>query len=56
MLNELARFDQKIEGFRKNGYQIKFEMQKLVAQIGLRKSFIEEYFVAILERLEEEFK
>lgn len=31
-------------------------MQKLVMQIGQRKNFIEEYFVAIIERLEEEFK
>lgn len=41
ILNELARFDQRIDSYRKNGYQIKFEMQKLVAQIGQRKSFIE---------------
>jgi hypothetical protein len=52
----LARFDLKIENFRKNGYQIKLEMQKLVVQIGQRKGFIEEFFVAILEKLEEEFK
>ena len=56
ILNELARFDNKIETYRKNGYFIKVEMQKLLIQMGQKKSFIEEYFVNTIERLEEEFK
>ena len=51
ILNELARFDNKIETYRKTGYFIKVEMQKLIMQIGQKKSFIEEYFVSTIERL-----
>lgn len=56
ILNELAKFDNKIELFRKNAYFIKMEMQKLMMQIGQKKSFIEEYFIALIERLDEEYK
>ena len=31
-------------------------MQKLMIQIGQKKSFIEEYFLTLIERLEEEFR
>jgi hypothetical protein len=44
----LAKFDNKIELFRKNGIQIKQEMQKLLAQVSQKKNFIEEYFVTLI--------
>jgi len=40
ILNELAKFDQKIESYRKKGFFIKLETQKLMIQIGQKKSFI----------------
>lgn len=56
ILNELAKFDNKIELFRKNGFLIKQEMQRLLLQMGQKKNFIEEYFVTLIERLDEEYK
>lgn len=53
ILNELAKFDNKIELFRKNGSLIKQEMQKLLLQVSQKKNFIEEYFVTLIERLDE---
>jgi hypothetical protein len=49
----LAKFDNKIELFRKNGLAIKQEMQRLLLQMGQKKNFIEEYFVSLIERLDE---
>jgi hypothetical protein len=48
ILNELAKFDNKIELFRKNGYLIKQELQKLLMQVGQKKNFIEEYFITLI--------
>jgi dsDNA-specific endonuclease/ATPase MutS2 len=56
ILNELAKFDNKIELFRKNGASIKQEMQKLHQQVSQKKNFIEEYFVTLIERLDDEYK
>jgi metal-dependent hydrolase (beta-lactamase superfamily II) len=56
ILNELAKFDNKIELFRKNGVLIKQELQKLHVQVSQKKSFIEEYFVGLIERIDEEYK
>ncbi len=52
----MAKFDQKIESYRKKGFYIKLETQKLMIQIGQKKSFIEEYFLGLMERLEDEFR
>jgi len=48
ILNELAKFDNKIELFRRNGFLIKQEMQRLLLQMGQKKNFIEEYFVTLI--------
>ena len=56
ILNELAKFDNKIELFRKNGVFVKNELQKLASQVSQKKNFIEEYFVTLIERLDEEYK
>ena len=42
--------------FRKNGAQIKQELQKLHVQVSQKKNFIEEYFVGLIERIDEEYK
>ena len=52
----MAKFDNKIELFRKNGHLIKGELQRLLLQVGQKKNFIEEYFVTLIERLDEEYK
>ena len=52
ILNELAKFDNKIELFRKNGLLIKQEVQKLHVQVSQKKNFIEEYFVGLIERID----
>ena len=52
ILNELAKFDNKIELFRKNGHLIKQDLQKLHIQASQKKNFIEEYFVGLIERLD----
>jgi hypothetical protein len=56
ILNELAKFDNKIEVFRKNGSVIKQDLQRLHVQLSQKKNFIEEYFVGLIERLEEEHR
>lgn len=40
ILNELAKFDNKIELFRKNGTTIKQELQRLHVQASQKKNFI----------------
>jgi chaperonin cofactor prefoldin len=48
ILNELAKFDNKIEVFRKNGSVIKQDLQRLHVQLSQKKNFIEEYFVGLI--------
>jgi hypothetical protein len=55
-LNELTRFDQKLDNLREKNYHIKTELQELLSQYSLRKNFIEKYFLAIYNHLEDEFK
>ena len=56
ILNELAKFDNKIELFRKNGTAIKQELQRLHIVASQKKNFIEEYFVGLIERLDEQYR
>ena len=42
--------------FRKNGALIKQELQKLHVQVSQKKNFIEEYFVSLIEKIDEEYK
>lgn len=48
ILNELAKFDNKIELFRKNGALIKQELQRLHITASQKKNYIEEYFVSLI--------
>ena len=48
ILNELAKFDNKIELFRKNSVLIKQELQRLHITANQKKNYIEEYFVSLI--------
>lgn len=55
ILGELAKLDGKIELFRKHAAAIKQEMHTLQLHHSNKKSFIQEYLLTLLERLDEEY-